>query len=66
MTFNKAFKDVANFSTLHKAKKTGVAKQDLARKHLRESMGSEKNALSTFQGSFDIICIFLFRFYSEF
>lgn len=48
MTFNKTFKDVANFSIVYKAKKTGVAKQDLARKHLRESMGSENNALSTF------------------
>lgn len=52
MTFNKAFKAVVNFSTVYKAKKPGVAKQDLARKHLRESMGSEKNALSTFPGVF--------------
>ena len=57
MTFNKAFKDVANFSTVYKAKKTGVAKQDLAREHLQESMGSENNALSTFSGVFDIIPI---------
>lgn len=52
MTFNKAFKDVANFSAVYKAKKTGVAKQDLARKHLRESMGSENNALLKFSGVF--------------
>lgn len=52
MTFNKAFKDAANFSTVHKGKKTGVAKQDLARQHLRDSMGSENNTLSTFSGVF--------------
>lgn len=52
MTFNNSFKDAANFSTVHKAKKTGVAKQDLARQHLRDSMGSENNALSTFSGVF--------------
>lgn len=52
MTFNKAFKDVANFSTVHKAKKTGAAKEDLARQHLRDSMGSENNALSIFSGVF--------------
>lgn len=52
MTFNKAFKDAANFSTVHKAKKTGVAKQDLAGQHLRDSMGSQNNALSIFSGMF--------------
>lgn len=52
MTFNKAFKDVANFSAVYKAKKTGVAKQDLAREHLRKSMGSENNALLKFSGVF--------------
>lgn len=52
MTFNKPFKDAANFSTAHKAKKTGVAKQDLASLHLRDSMESENNALSTFSGVF--------------
>lgn len=52
MTFNKAFKDAANFSTVHKAKKTGVAKQGLARQHLRDLMGSENSALPTFSGVF--------------
>lgn len=52
MTFNKAFKDAANFNIVHKAKKTGVAKQDLARQHLRDSRVSENNALSTFSGVF--------------
>lgn len=41
MTFNKAFNNVVNFSTVCKAKKTGVAKEDLAGKHLKESIGSE-------------------------
>lgn len=52
MTFNKAFKDAVNFSTVHKAKKTGVRKQDLARQQLRHSMGYKNNALAAFSGVF--------------
>lgn len=52
MTLNKAFKDGDNFSTVQKARKIGEAKEDLARKNLRESMGSENIVLSVFLRGF--------------
>lgn len=59
MTFTATFKDVANFSMVYKAKKTGVAKQDLARKHLRNQWDLKIMPYLRFQGCFDIIPIFL-------
>lgn len=59
MTFTATFKDVANFSMVYKAKKTGVAKQDLARKHLRNQWDLKIMPYLHFQGCFDIIPVFL-------